>query len=74
MEELLTPETVAKVLGKSRLTIIRWLRLGVLKGFKVGRAWRVKPADLDAFINGLAEAQPNTHRIETEGTNKREIG
>mgnify|MGYP001565157035 CR=1 FL=1 len=59
MEELLTPDTVATVLGKSRLTIIRWLRAGVLKGFKVGRAWRVRPEDLDAFIKTLADRQEN---------------
>jgi excisionase family DNA binding protein len=57
MEELLTPATVAQVLGKSRLTIIRWLRAGALKGIKVGKSWRVRPADLDAFIQRLAEQE-----------------
>jgi excisionase family DNA binding protein len=57
MEDLLTPEVVARVLGKSKLTIIRWCRTGVLPAIKVGRAWRVRPEDLDAFIQKLANEQ-----------------
>jgi excisionase family DNA binding protein len=49
-ERLLTPEEVGKLLGKSRLTIVRWLAKGIIKGIKVGNSWRVKPEDLDAFI------------------------
>lgn len=49
-DKLLTPEEVGRLLGKSRLTIVRWLAKGTLKGFKVGNSWRVKPEDLDAFV------------------------
>ena len=41
-----------------RTTIYEWLRRGLLRGYKLGgngdnkRPWRVKQADLDAFING----------------------
>ena len=49
-DPLLTPEQVAERLHISRLTIGNWLRSGKLKGVKVGRLWRVRESDLDAFL------------------------
>lgn len=39
-------------LGTSRPTFYRWLRSGRLKGLKVGRQWRFRAADLEAFVQG----------------------
>lgn len=51
-EKLLSPEEVAEVLGVSRLTVVRWVRSGKLKGQKLGKKTiRVKASDLEAFIN-----------------------
>lgn len=47
---LLTPEEVAARLQISRLTVMAYLRSGVLKGIKVGRLWRVEEDDLQAFL------------------------
>lgn len=49
-DPLLTPEQVADRLHISRLTIGNWLRSGKLKGVKVGRLWRVRERDLEAFL------------------------
>ncbi len=49
-ERLLTPEQAAERLAVSPKTLRDWLRTGELKGVKVGRLWRVRPADLEAFI------------------------
>jgi excisionase family DNA binding protein len=57
-ERLLTPGDVGKLLGKSRLTAIGWLAKGFLKGIKVGNSWRVKPADLDAFVEAQRPSGP----------------
>ena len=55
---LLTPEEVAGRLQISRLTVMSYLRGGVLKGIKVGRLWRVDEADLQDFLNaGWVEAE-----------------
>lgn len=47
---LITPEQVAEQLQISRLTVMDYLRKGVLRGVKVGRLWRVREADLMAFL------------------------
>jgi excisionase family DNA binding protein len=49
-DPVLTPEQVAERLHISRLTIGNWLRSGKLKGVKVGRLWRVRERDLEAFL------------------------
>ena len=56
--KLLTPAQIAEALQLNESTITRWLRKGRLRGFKVGKDWRVSPADLDAFL----EEQANVPR------------
>jgi len=48
--ELLTPEEVAKRLRVTRRTVYTWLKLGRLRGLRAGKAWRIAPADLAAFL------------------------
>lgn len=50
MEKLLTPEDVANVLSVTPRTVKDWLRKGKLKGVKVGRLWRIRELELEAFI------------------------
>jgi len=55
-EKLLTPETAAEALGISPKTLKDWLRAGKIKGVKIGRAWRIREADLQVFIeSGIVE-------------------
>ncbi len=56
-DQLLTPEEAAARLKISRLTIGDWLRSGKLKGVKVGRLWRVREIDLEAFLKGGTREQ-----------------
>lgn len=49
-ERLMTPEQAADRLAVSPKTLRDWLRRGQLRGVKVGRLWRVREADLEAFI------------------------
>jgi excisionase family DNA binding protein len=48
--KLLTPAQIAEALQLNESTITRWLRKGRLRGFKVGKDWRVSATDLDAFL------------------------
>jgi excisionase family DNA binding protein len=50
IDELLTVEQAAAILQLSPKTLKDWLRAAKLPGCKVDRLWRVKPADLEAFI------------------------
>jgi len=51
MEEMLTPEDIAKILNVSEYTVREKLRDGDIKGKKVRNQWRVKPSDLQDYIN-----------------------
>jgi excisionase family DNA binding protein len=51
-EKLFTPEDAAKALLVKPETLRGWLRTGKLKGVKVGRLWRVRETDLEAFLKG----------------------
>jgi excisionase family DNA binding protein len=51
-QQLLSPEQVAERLQISRWTVMDYLRVGKLKGHKVGRLWRVKESDVEAFLEG----------------------
>jgi excisionase family DNA binding protein len=50
MHALLTVEQAAATLQLSPKTIKGWLREGKLTGCKIGRQWRVREADREAFI------------------------
>ncbi|ATY83868.1 hypothetical protein CVV65_01860 [Kyrpidia spormannii] len=55
MEKLLTPEQVAEHLVVAERTVYEWLRTGRLRGIKLGRLWRVREKDLEAFLQGEEE-------------------
>jgi len=48
--DLMTPEQVAERLKISRLTVMDYLRRGLLSGVKVGRLWRVQQKDLEDYL------------------------
>ena len=51
---LLTPFDVAKRLQMNERTVTQWLRKGHLRGFKIGKEWRVSELDLEAFLETSA--------------------
>ncbi|MGI5835345.1 MAG: helix-turn-helix domain-containing protein [Chloroflexota bacterium] len=61
--ELLTPQQIASMLQISVGTVLRLLRSGRLRGVKLGRHWRVRPADLDLYLNGSI-AKPSSAPVE----------
>ena len=64
-DTLLSPAQVAERLGVSRLTAVRWMRSGKLKGQKFGRKTvRMKASDLDAFMQGQAPVLTLVHHPE----------
>ena len=50
MEQLYTLDEVARILRVHRLTAQRYVINGELPASKIGRAWRIRGADLEAFI------------------------
>ncbi len=53
-KKLLTPTDVANHLQVSERTVTQWLRRGHLRGFKIGKEWRISPDDLQAFLEAAA--------------------
>ena len=53
-QRLLTPAEVAKCLQINEHTVLDWLRNGLLRGFKLGKAWRVSPEDFEDFLERRA--------------------
>lgn len=47
---LLTPLEVMDILGVGKNTVYRLLNSGELRGFRVGRSWRVSEDSLRCFI------------------------
>lgn len=57
LEEVYTPKEVAKALKLSEKTVLQYLREGRLPGFRVGKHWRIRRADLAAMV------QPTPHPV-----------
>jgi excisionase family DNA binding protein len=53
-KKLLTPTDVANRLQVNERTVCQWLREGRLRGFKIGKEWRISPDDLQAFLEASA--------------------
>ncbi len=49
-DKLLTPPQVAQRLQVHERTVTQWLRRGNLRGFKIGKEWRVSAHDFEAFL------------------------
>ncbi len=50
-DKLLTPPQVARQLQVNERTVTKWLRRGHLRGFKIGKNWRVSARDLENFLD-----------------------
>jgi excisionase family DNA binding protein len=55
MREVYTVRDVAQRLHLTTETVRDYLQEGKLKGFKVGKQWRVREQDLEAFIEALLQ-------------------
>lgn len=53
-DKLLTPPQVAERLQVNERTVTQWLRKGHLRGFKIGKEWRVAQKDLVEFLEHSA--------------------
>ena len=47
---MMSTQEISKYLGVHEMTVYRWLKKGVLPGFKVGGRWRSKKDVLDTFL------------------------
>jgi len=48
--QFMTVAEVAAELNVNETTLYNWLRVGTLRGYRMGALWRIARVDLDAFI------------------------
>ena len=65
-EALLTPEEVADVLKVSIYTVRRWINQRSLPAYKVGRSWRIEPAEFERWLQG--NRQPDRAEADRQPT------
>ncbi len=61
-EKLLTPVDIANRFQVNERTVTLWLRKGHLRGFKVGKEWRVSVEDLEAYLEASANKPSSNPR------------
>ncbi len=61
-DKLLTPPQVARHLQVNERTVTQWLRRGHLRGFKIGKEWRVSTRDLEDFLEQSANVPVGVER------------
>jgi excisionase family DNA binding protein len=74
-EQLLTPDQVADRLQLSVYTVLDYLRKGhprggKLRGVKLGKHWRIREADLQAFLNAHLSNGDRPRRETSEASKK----
>ena len=57
IEPLLDVRVAAKVLRLHHNTVLKMLRAGSLPGLRLGRYWRLRAADLEAWLAAQAQSQ-----------------
>lgn len=65
VDRLWTVDEVADYLQVSRTTVLRRIRSGELVAIRMGNSWRVRQADLDAFLGSLPTSHPIGSRSES---------
>jgi excisionase family DNA binding protein len=58
-DRLFSIAEVAERLGMSKDTISDWIKAGRLKASRIGRFWRIRERDLEAFIDHPPPLQRN---------------
>lgn len=49
-EQLMSVRQVADYLQLNQTTVYAWAQQGVLPGYKLGKAWRFRPAEIEAWL------------------------
>lgn len=72
-DKLLTSEQVAQILQVHPFTVLKYIKAGKLKGFKLGRVWRIRESDMEEFLEERFMASPLDTDPETHSQEVKEI-
>ena len=65
-ERWLSVEEIAKHLKISKETVYRWLERGRIPAHRVGKQWRFRIGEVDAWVQTGGAADESTHRSPPE--------
>lgn len=69
-ERWLNVDEIAQHLGIASVTVYRWLEKGKIPSHRVGKQWRFKASEVDAWVaDGGAETANSKTRENKEGKN-----
>jgi len=72
-DRLFSIAEVAERLGMSKDTIHNWIKAGRLKASRIGRFWRIRERDLEAFIDHPPPMRPQA-QAERETDDNQQLG
>jgi excisionase family DNA binding protein len=61
-DRLLTVHEVAGIMRVSNMTVYRLIRAGDLRAARVGRGYRIRESEVDAYLNRGADLGPEVLR------------
>lgn len=59
-EQLMNVRQVAKFLQLNETTIYAWAQQGTLPGYKLGRKWRFRLSEIEAWLEKQRQVQDNS--------------
>jgi excisionase family DNA binding protein len=65
-----SPDTVAEIMEVKKSFVLRMLREGHLKGFKMGKFWRIMEEQLEEFMLIMSESANGKTRMKAEAREK----
>jgi len=69
-DKLVSKQETAQILGVSERTISRYLNEGKLRGAIIGKSWRIKESDVQAFFEEMREQTAKILKAKQKGGNK----
>ncbi len=74
-EAILTPDQVAQILQVHPFTVLKFIKQGKLKASKLGRVYRIRRTDVDAFLDEqAAKSTPVKEMNESNGSKSKKTG
>lgn len=64
--DFLTVEQISETLSVSEKTVYNYIKKGDLKAYKFGASWKVKPSDLNDFIESRSNIKSNSNTNQKE--------
>lgn len=66
-EQMMSIRDVADFLKLNQTTVYAWAQQGTLPGYKLGRTWRFRPSEIEAWLEGRRNAEVTNRVTQTVG-------